>query len=206
MLNIAIIGNGCNTKKYGSFIDSFDEVVRINGGAMERAISENSEYVGTKTTLAVFNNWNFKTDIPTHPDVLEAHKYAIENNIPIAYSRKNIIIRKGNELKNGIPIEYLDKVPKQTIFGITKDLYDYIEQLYDYKHPTSGLKILFYFLKQGYRDIALFNFGFTGVHFFDKKWHDVMTDKRFEAHYHNGKIERDIIEDLQRKVLVKIYE
>lgn len=206
MLKIAIIGNGANTQKYGDFIDTFDEVVRINGGAMARALAENKEYVGSKITLAVLNNWNFVTNIPTHPDVLEAHEDAISADTPIVYSRKDIIVRNASELTNGIPNEFFGKVPKNTLFGITKDVYDYIDALYGYKHPTSGLKILFYFLKNGAEEIALFNFGFTGVHFFDSNWRDIMTDKKFEAIHHNGKKEREIIEDLQKKGLVKIYE
>jgi len=208
MKSLAIIGNGTNTKKYGKFIDTFDEVVRINGGSLWKSINDNYEYVGTKTSLIVLNNWNInvKTNILPSLDVIDAHKYAIENNIPILYSRRDIINTPLNMTTNGIPIEIMKVIFHNTIGAITKNVYDEIEKLYNYKFPTSGLKTLFYFLEKGYNNISLFNFGYSGKHFFDEKWYDIMLDSNKESSYHNGRIEREIIEDLQKQNKIKIYE
>lgn len=207
--NVAIIGNGALTKKYGDLINSFDEVIRLNAGASFQAINENYEYIGDKTTIVAINHWGTNLYEPCYlkNDYIIAYEYINTNNIPILYTGRDAKKYPKNRTINGILDTIYPRITCKVLDVINNDIYNLIYKEYNYEKPTSGLKVIFYLIKNGYTDISLFNFGYTGVHFFDKDFYDYQTNCKIDLNNgHNGKIEMDIINDLKNKGIIKIYE
>lgn len=200
--NIALIGNGSNASLNGDIIDNFDIVVRFNGGILRDNISFNKDYVGNKTTLAVWNWWI----IDNKKDKLTAEEIKIadfleKEKTPVLFTARAYRTNERNFIK-GIPVLVYNKMSNFDVISIGKipnDIYDDCENNFKYKEPTSGLSLIFYLLKY-YKpqNITLFNWTLDGKHYFDNDFYDVMTDKNKWNNTHCGGTEYKIINELMK--------
>lgn len=201
-MKVAIIGNGTPTDGNGIIIDTFDEVVRLNGGGSPNSIRGKETSVGTKSTINCINTWS--SSKYTVKIINEAVDYANENNIKLLYASRKLIKWPENKLDSGIPIGFKHS---NDIGTIPRSIYRRIKGEYNYKYPTTGLAVVFYFLEQGYEEVGLFNFTFNGTHYFDNEWYDPMTDTNSVQNEdsRSAELEFNIIKNLASKGLINIY-
>jgi CMP-N-acetylneuraminic acid synthetase len=171
-MSIIVIGNGPSVfkNKFGGFIDSFDEVVRINH------YKPNREFVGEKLThfySSSFNKFFYK-------------------KVPLLASSINIIFNYIQRLTNEFTY---DKFPNTRIEGI-----DYFEELkeygfdkLDYTRPSSGIFTLLHLIKTNkYKEIVIYGFDNLVVgeqlHYFEKKIYPITETA------HNSTLEKTFIE------------
>lgn len=200
--SIALIGNGSNTSLNGNIIDNFDIVVRFNSGILTDNISLNKEYVGSKTSLSVWNWWvidGIKDNLTK--DEIEIANFLEKEKIPVLFTARAYRTNERNFIK-GIPVCVYNKMSNFDVISIGKipnDIYDDCENNFKYKEPTSGLSLIFYLLKY-YKpqNITLFNWTLDGKHYFDNEFYDIMTDKNKNSNFHSGLKEFSIIHELMK--------
>jgi len=210
-LKVIIVGNSPNVlkKKYGSIIDSYDIVIRIN----KCTTNGFEKYIGTKTDI-----WA-TTHLKYHKDSNNDDKIFIPNN----YQDIKQLWRRTPKVKlNNLPSDFPVTNP-YTMFK-TKEFYKnklniYIDNLKN--EPCTGLltiltSTLFY------QDITIYGFSFytessgnvtsyyreleskNGKHREDKYWKKVKKSKF--ASIASGNDKQKIITNLKTKNLIKILK
>ena len=181
-MRIIVIGNGPSVlkNKFGGFVDSFDEVVRINH------YKPIKEFVGEKLThfYSSVRNINFY------------------NNVPLLTSSINIIYNYLTDLDFDCCYkEYpIQKIEGKLYFNELKE-YGFYDKTYT--HPSTGITTLFHLIKSNrYNEIVIYGFdnliGGKQLHYFEEKIHPYTNivhltscEKNFiESFISKGKLKR----------------
>ena len=200
--SIALIGNGTCTSLNGDIIDSYDIVVRFNGGIIHDNVKKHADYVGSKTSVGVWNWWTLDGE----RDLLDNEQKEITKTlemekIPVMFSARKYETKTLEKIKD-IPMDIYKRMNDFDVISIGKipdTIYIDIEKKFSYLQPTSGLSFIFYLLKYyNPSKITLFNWGLDGKHYYNNKFYDIMIDKRQWGLVHNGLNEYAIIYQLMK--------